>query len=237
VELYECRNWDSGEGRCRIWSIPICTQTITNPSILAFETVSHFSSEHAAYLTSKLPSDFIIIQQMTEDSVANASRMIAGVCGPLISLGRVQWDALCVGIIEVTSVGSDIFYERSHDVVPFERLRNLGGADILWEGCDGASALPTMAIRGLRENTTKVAILNLGDTLFRQGELVLEWNYHTWAPTTWCVDGEATIELRNGLAEHGITLVQFTSVYMLAVIFLMPHRFSLRLSQLGSVLL
>jgi hypothetical protein len=128
-------------------------------------------------LTSKLPSDFIIIQQIPGDSITNASRTIAGVCGRLVSLRRVQCDAVCVNILEIMAVESDIFFERSYDVVTFEKLRHLGSPELSWEECDGASALPTMAMRGLRANTTKIAILNLSETLFQQGELDFEWRY------------------------------------------------------------
>jgi hypothetical protein len=134
-----------------------------------------------------LRSDFIIIQQMPNDSIADASRTIAGVCGRLVSLRRVQCDAVCVNVIEIMAVESDIFFERSYDVVTFEKLRHLGSPDISWEECDGASVLPPMAIRGLRANTTKIAILNLSDTLFQQGELVFEWNYPSTGTLTPCM--------------------------------------------------
>jgi hypothetical protein len=124
---------------------------------------------------------------MTDDSIANASKMIAGVCGRLVSSGRIQCDTVCVNIIEIMAVESDIFFERSYNVVTFEKLSNLGGPGISWEECDGAPLLPTMAMRGLRANTTKIGILNLSDTLFQQGELVFEWNYPSTGTLTPCM--------------------------------------------------
>jgi hypothetical protein len=188
------------------------------------------TTERAAH-SPGLVRDFVIIQQIAEDSISNASRTVAGVCGPLVSLRRVQWDALCVGIIEVSSVRSDIFFERSCDVVSFEKLSNLESPDILWEGFHGASSLPTLAIRGLRAHATKILILNLSVTLFQQGKPLFEWkSLGTDTLITCYAAGQAIFNLIDGLAEHNITLVHFLFFFM---IFLMPHRFLLQFSQLG----
>jgi hypothetical protein len=44
---------------------------------------------------------------------------------------------------------------------------------------------------------------------------------------------QAIMNLIKGLAEHDITLVQFSSAYAFAMIFLMLFRFLLQFSQLG----